>query len=299
MSVVCGLLAPCRPHVLLAPEQNSGWKRLHDAFAVARAELEQSDAELLLLYSTQWTSIIGHQIQADPEPEWSLVDQDFHQLGTIDYRLRMDAEFAELYRQKAVARGLTARTVAYRGFPIDTGTLVVLKLLNPDNRIPACVVSCNMYADRGETLVLGKAARDAIDECGKKTATIAVTALSNRMWTDFIDPADDRIHSQKDDEWNRKLLELLTAGRLEDVSQLARQFSSQANGDNKLKALWWLAAVMGQSNDYQGKLYAYEGVWGTGQALLRLDPDTAGGGVLEYDEDGVETYQGDRDVLTT
>jgi len=290
MSVVCGLLAPCRPQVLLAPEQNPGWKRLHDAFAVARAELEQSDAELLLLYSTQWTSIIGHQIQADPEPEWSLVDQDFHQLGTIDYRLRMDAEFAELYRQKAVARGLTARTVSYRGFPIDTGTLVALKLLNPNNRIPACVVSCNMYADRGETLILGKAARDAI---------IAVSALSNRMWTDFIDPADDCIHSQKDDEWNLKLLELLSAGRLEDVSQLARQFSSQANGDNKLKALWWLSAVMGQSNDYRGKLYAYEGVWGTGQALLRLDPAAAGGGVLEYDEDGVETYQGDRDVLTT
>jgi 2-aminophenol/2-amino-5-chlorophenol 1,6-dioxygenase alpha subunit len=299
MSLVCGFLSPCRPHILLQAEANPGWQRLHDAFAEARLDLEKSGAELLLLYSTQWPSVIGHQIQADPEPKWNLVDQDFHALGTMDYHLRMDSEFAELYKDCAQARGLTARTVAYRGFPIDTGTLVALQLLNPENRIPACVVSCNMYADRQETIVLGKAARDAIDQSGKKTAVVAVTALSNRMWTSFINPADDRIHSPKDEEWNLKLLELLQDGRLEDVSQLARQFSEEAHGDQKLKAIWWLAAAMGQHNRYTGHLYGYEPVWGTGQALLRLNPAKQETGTLEYDEDGAEHYQGDRSVLSS
>ena len=295
--VVRGLVVPGKPHVLLAPGRNPGWQQLRDAFDRVRREIETTDADLLLLYSTKWASIIGHQMQADPHPVWTQVDDDFHELGTIHYDLRMDAEFAEVYCRKAQDRGLHARTVAYHGFPIDTGTLVALQLLNPGNRIPAGVVSCNMYADRAETLVLGKAAADAVRDSGRKVVAIAVTSLSNRMFTDWIDPADDRIHSLKDDEWNRKMLDILGQGRLEDVSQLARQFSAQANGDNKLKAIWWLAALMGQHNRYQGTVYEYQPVWGTGAAVVGLVPAEAGAGMLEYDEDDAEFYQGDRNVL--
>ena len=44
----------------------------------------------------------------------------------------------------------------------------------------------------------------------------------------FIDEADDRIHSAKDQEWNLKILEFLQAGRLEDVSQLSRQIHRES-----------------------------------------------------------------------
>jgi len=294
-----GLIAPGKPQILLAPEQNAGWQSMRDSFAKARRAIEALDPDLLLIYSTQWPSIIGHQMQADPNPKWRLVDQDFHALGTMHYDLRMDEEYAHAYESCAKARGLTARTVAYRGFPVDTGTIVALQLLNPDNAIPAGVVSCNMYADRGETIVLGKAAVDAVKQTGRRAVAIAVTALSNRMWTEWIEPSEDRIHSRKDDEWNRKLLELLEEGRLEDVSQLARQFTSQAHADSKLKAIWWLSACLGENNDFRGEVFDYQAVWGTGAALVGLTPDTAKGLDLEYDEDGTEFYKGDRNVLST
>ena len=295
---VGGFVVPGKPHILLAPERNPGWQSLHDSFAEARRAIQELEPDLLLLYSTQWPTIIGHQIQADPEPEWRLVDQDFHELGTIAYKLRIDPHFAETYRAQAKNRGLTARTVAYRGFPVDTGTVVALKLLNPDNAIPACVVSCNMYADRAETIILGKAARDAVEKTGQRVVAIAVTALSNRLWTHWIDPSEDRIHSLKDDEWNRKLLELLEEGRLEDVSQLARQFTSQAHADSKLKAIWWLSSCLGENNDFIGKIFDYQPVWGTGAALVGVTPCKSKALDLEYDEDNVEYYQGDRNVLS-
>ena len=298
-SVIGGFIVPGKPHILLSPEKNKNWQSIHDSFTKAREAIQELKPDLLLLYSSQWPSIIGHKIQADPEPEWHLVDQDFHELGTVHYKLRMDADFANTYEKTAKDRGLTARTVAYRGFPVDTGSVVALELLNPNNEIPACIVSCNMYADRGETIILGKAAQDAIEQTGKKVVAIAVTALSNRMWTDWIDPAEDRIHSPKDDEWNRKLLELLEEGRLEDVSQLARQFTSQANGDSKLKAIWWLSSVLGQNNDFAGTVYDYQPVWGSGAALVGLIPDTEQGTRLEYDEDDTEHYKGDRNVLSS
>ena len=121
----------------------------------------------------------------------------------------MDPEFAELAVTKCKDRGLHARTVSYYGFPIDTGSIVALKLLNPDNKLPAIIVSSNMYANRAESIVLGKSIRDAIDESGKKAAVVVVSALSNRLHTVEIDPKDDRIHSLKDHEWNSKFLEYL------------------------------------------------------------------------------------------
>ena len=295
---VAAYIVPGMPHPLLAPERSPGWQAIRNAFESARREIESIDADLLLLYSTQWISIIGHQIQAQPEPEWVHVDPEWHALGSLPYRFRMDAEFGAAYEQTARARGLHARTVAYHGFPIDTGTVVALQLLNPKNRLPASVVSCNMYADRGETLVLGKAAVDALAATGRRAVCVAVTALSNRLFTDRIDPATDRVSSLKDDEWNRKLLEILGEGRLEDVSQLARTITSQSNADQKLKAIWWLAAVMGQHNNFAGRVFDYQPIWGTGAAVVGLRPSAAAAANLEFDEEEVEVYAGDRNVLS-
>jgi len=299
VTVVRGFVVPGLPHPLLAPERSPAWGSLRASFEKVRQEIERTEADLLVLYSTQWISVIGHQIQADPSPEWVHVDPEWHELGTMPYRFRMDAAFGKAYEAAGRARGLHTRTVAYHGFPIDTGTVVALKLLNPENRLPASVVSCNMYADRAETLVLGKAAADALRATGKRAVAIAVTSLSNRLFTHEIDPAEDRISSLKDDEWNRKLLEIFAEGRLEDVSQLAREFSVQANGDQRMKALWWLAAFMGEHNQYEGTVYDYQPVWGTGAALVGLVPSARAAADLEFDEESVEVFKGERNVLST
>ncbi len=298
MSIVRGYIVPGRPHPLLAPEKSPAWQSLRNAYDEVGREIAQLDADLMLIYSTQWISIIGHQMQADPKPVWTLVDSEWHELGEMPYEFNIDAPFAQAYCKAAQARGLHARTVAYHGFPIDTGSVVALKLLNPDNRIPSGIVSCNMYADRGETLVLGKAAADAVRDSNKRVIAVAVTALSNRMFTQEIDPKEDHISSEKDDEWNRKILEILEHGRLEDVSQHARDFAAQANGDQRMKAIWWLAALMGQNNRYEGRVFDYQPIWGTGAAIVGLTPAERASGDLEFDEEDVEVYTGDRNVLS-
>lgn len=172
--ILKGYLVPGKPLPLLAPEKNPAWGELRRGFDKAREEIAASGADLILIYSTQWINVIGHQIQADPAPEWVHVDQDFHAFGTMPYRFRMDPDFAKAYEATARARGLHARTVSYKGFPLDSGVIQALQLLNPDNAIPACVVGCNMYADRAETVVLGKAAAEAVETSGRKAVVVAV-----------------------------------------------------------------------------------------------------------------------------
>jgi 2-aminomuconate deaminase len=128
---------------------------------------------------------------------------------------------------------------------------------------------------------------------------VVVTSLSNRLFTDWIDPKDDRIHSPKDEEWNAKVLEFLGEGRLEDVAQLSRQIQSQVRVHKvvNFKPMWWLAAVMGQHNRYEGEVLAYAPIHGTGATVTTLVPSSSALGDKEFDEDDVEVYGGDRSVL--
>jgi enamine deaminase RidA (YjgF/YER057c/UK114 family)/aromatic ring-opening dioxygenase catalytic subunit (LigB family) len=298
-SVLKGIIVPGLPQPLLTPEANAGYARLRGAFERAREEIAGSGADVLIVYSTMWPSIIGHQIQALPEPEWVHVDELFHDLGSIAYKFRIDTELAEGIRDAAQARNLSARTIAYHGFPIDTGSVVALQLLNPNNELPAVILSSNVYADRSETVVFGKSVVDALEAQGKKAVAVVVMTLSNRLFTEFIDPAEDRIHSDKDDEWNRKLLEFLGQGRLEDVAQLSREIHKQIRIPKvvNFKSMWWLSAVMGAHNNYTGEVLAYAPLHGTGGAVVSLTPAKAGLGDKEYDEGDVEVFGGDRGVL--
>jgi reactive intermediate/imine deaminase len=298
-SVVLGITVPGLPHPLLCPEASEGWTRLRAGFDAAAAQIKASGAERILIYSTMWPSVVGHQIQADPAPKWIHVDEVFHDLGSIPYTFDIDVDLAAGIQAASTERGLHARSVAYHGFPIDTGSVVALKLLNPDNALPAGIVSSNVYSDRAETVVFGKATRDAIERSGKKVAVVVVMTLSNRLFTEFIAPEQDHIHSPKDDDWNRKILEFLGDGRLEDTAQLSRTIQDQIRVHKvvNFKPMWWLSAVMGQDNRYTGKVLAYEALYGTGGAVVTLSPDHSSAGDKEYDEEDVEVFRGDRAVL--
>jgi 2-aminomuconate deaminase len=189
--------------------------------------------------------------------------------------------------------------VNYKGFPIDVGSVVALTLLNPNNDIPAVIVSSNMYANRSETTVLAKSCLDVIKKQGRRAVAITAMSLSNRMFTDFIQPEEDKIHSLKDDEWNQKILEFLTEGRLEDVGQLSRTIHRQIRVQKVVafKPMWWLSAMNGNRNDLSGRVLAYEAIHGAGCAVVHVDPTPSGVGDKEYDEDDVEYFHGERGVL--
>lgn len=299
MTVLQGWIVPGLPHPLLTPDAHPGYRRLRAAFDAAAERIASLQPDLLLVYSTMWPSVIGHQLQAHPQPTWVHVDELFHGLGSIPYRFGVDVAFAQAWDRASRARGLQSRTVAYEGFPVDTGSVVALKLLDPRSRIPAAIVSSNVYADRAETLVLAKAAQDALASTGRRAVAVVVSTLSNRLFTDWIDPADDRIHSAKDDEWNRKILEFLAEGRLEDVAQLSRTIQREVRVRKvvSFKPMWFLSTLLGAHNHHHGEVLAYEALHGAGGAVVGLTPTGQPAGDKEFDEDDVEVWRGNREVL--
>jgi 2-aminophenol/2-amino-5-chlorophenol 1,6-dioxygenase alpha subunit len=298
-SCIKGYMLPGLPHLVLCPDANPGWKKVRQAMDQVAKQIAAAKPDVLMIYSTYWPSVIGHQIQARPNPEWTLVDENFHALGSIPYKMKVDRELALEYVSCAKERKLQARAVDYNGFPIDTGSVVVNQIVNPGSKIPVVIVSSNVYSDRAETVVLGKAGRDALQKQGKKAVAIICSSLSNRIHETKVEPKDDRIHSLKDQEWNLKFLEFLQAGRLEDVSQLSRQFHKEARVAKvaNYKPWWWLASLMGQNNNYTGDVMEYQPIYGSGAAVVGLTPAKGAARDLEFDENDPDTYAGERNVL--
>lgn len=297
--ILKGFVLPGLPQPLLTPNANPGYQKLRAAFDQVKAEIESLNPDVILIYSTMWPSVLGHQVQARKLCKWVHVDEEFHDLGSMPYEFSMDSELAHEIAKAGTQRGLHMKTVDYEGFPIDTGSVVALKLINPKNKFPAVIFSSNMYADRAETVVLAKAVSDGLKAQGKKAVAIIVSTLSNRLHAEFMDPKNDKIHSLKDQEWNQKILEFLSKGRLEDVAQLSRQIQKEARVKkvNNFKPFWWLSSLMGAHNRYNGQVLAYEAVYGTGSAVIGLKPTEFAARDLEFDEDSPDFYPGERNVL--
>lgn len=273
--VTSAYLVSGQPHILLGPEKSPAWRSLYNSYAKIREEIATQDADMILYFSTQWLSVIGYMFQGDPMPAWTHVDHNFHDLGSIPYQFKVDTDFAKAYASEVASRGFNTKVVNYRGFPIDTGTIVAQKLLNPDNRLPAAMVSCGLYAEKEETTIIGQAAAWALKNSGKRAIAVLVSNLSNRFEIAEINPEHDQVSSLKDDEWNQKIIEIFARGALEDVSQVAREFSRQANADMGFKGVWWLNGLCGQTNMFTGKVFDYQPVWGTGATLVGLYPTAA------------------------
>ena len=259
-------LVPGLPH-LVSDKAVESWEALRRALRQAGERVKALRPEVLVLYSTQWISVLGHSFQTNPNPKGLHVDENWYEMGDFPFDLRVDAMLGTRAAEVASSLGLATKTVNYEGFPLDTGTLVALRFLNPDSVIPVAVVSCNIYAGQEDSLKLGRAMQQAIEESGKRAVAVACTALSGRFFTEEIDPGADRLSRAEDDVWNRRILDLIAQGKNAEVLTLSSEYAQAAVADMGFKAFAWLMGVLGTPAT-QGNVLAYGPIWGTGAAVV-------------------------------
>ncbi|MBY0403125.1 MAG: hypothetical protein K2X66_04445, partial [Cyanobacteria bacterium] len=173
---------PGLPHLVYSrPEWGQKpWQDLKKAFASVAQQAQELEPEVLVIYSSQWISVLGHSYQACPNPVGYHVDENWYDLGDFPFSFPVDLNLtqrAEAFTQK---EGFATKLVNYEGFPIDTGTLVTLKYFNPDNKIPVVIVSSNIYCSQEDSYRLGQAMGKAILDSGKQAVIINCSSLSHR-----------------------------------------------------------------------------------------------------------------------
>jgi 2-aminophenol/2-amino-5-chlorophenol 1,6-dioxygenase alpha subunit len=268
--VVRGYLFPGMPHVLL-PRDSKARAELRQACATAGAKAQEAKPDVLVLFSTQWISVLGHMAQARPNPKGLHVDENWYDLGDLPYNFRTDLDLTKRMIAHATEAGLQIRPIDFEGFPVDTGTIVALNFFNPSGEIPVVSVSCNIYADRAEELKLGRAAHDAIRGLGRTAVVIASTGMSGHYFTREITEDEDRIVADEDDAENRRMLELMKRGDLAPVMDAVPDYARKTGADMQFKGLYWLVGALGTERVHTTVL-AYGSIWGSGAAVVEFTP---------------------------
>jgi 2-aminophenol/2-amino-5-chlorophenol 1,6-dioxygenase alpha subunit len=162
-----------------------------------------------------------------------------------------------------------SKPVDYDGFPIDTGTIVASRYLNPKGELPLVIASNNVYHDADTTAKLASTVVRCADKLGRRVALVAVGGLSGSIFREEIDVATDHIASESDDAWNRRMLALLESGNRRAIDKALPAYAQEARVDMGFKHLAWIMGGIGKR--YAGaKVHAYGPTYGSGAAVVEF-----------------------------
>lgn len=262
-------LVPGLPHLVCKDlyEKSPAWKALQEGYQRAGEQARAVKPDVLVLYSAQWISVLGHSFQANPHPKGYHVDENWYDLADFPFDFTVDVALTQKAEAAARKKGLATKLVNYEGFPVDTGTLVAMQYFNPENKIPVVIVSSNIYCNHQDSVTLGQAVGEALQETGQKAVVITCSGLSNRFTTEDIDPAKDQLASPTHDTWNQKVLDLMKAGKNQAVLDLLPEYCEAAGPEMMFKGFAWMMGVMGTPS-VPADVLAYGPLWGTGAAVV-------------------------------
>jgi branched-chain amino acid transport system permease protein len=266
--VVAAYLVPGNPLPMLVPD-NPPWTPLVAGYRSLRAALENSGADTILLYSTQWMAVLDELWLTRDRLAGVHVDENWYEFGDLPFDIRIDTELAHAAIARCAASGIQAKGVDYDGFPVDTGTIVANTLLNPDGRVPLVVAANNIYHDFAATERLAALAVEEAKRLGRRVAVIGVGSLSASMFRTEIDIRQDHVSDRAAEEWDRRVIAMLEKGDVAALRQALPAYGEEANPDMGLKHLAWLLGAVGERID-GATIHAYAPVWGTGNAVVEL-----------------------------
>ena len=266
-AVVGAALVPGMPH-LLADAPAPSWEALGDAARTVGARLRAAEPDSVALLSTQWFTVLGHQFQHHPNPRGTYVDENWYAFdyGHLDYDYAVDVGLVERWAAETEQAGMQARLTRYDDFPIDTGTIVAGRLLDPESRLRVAQVSCNLYAPAEAMARLGDLAVSAAGHLGRRIAVVVVSGLSAGLIQRWITTDEDRIADTTHDRWNQRILDLLAAGDLDGALAQREAYARAASVDSQGRALAFLAGTGAAYG--RGEVLEYGPVWGTGAAVV-------------------------------
>ena len=291
--IIAGVLAPHPPHLIYAenppqnePRSRGGWEVLRWGYEALRKRIRtELKPDVIVIHASHWITAVGHHVNCVPNPRGVSVDPIFPHLFRYSFDFRTDVELAEAVVAEGKGLGLTMGAMRHPGLRVDYGTIAALHLLNPHWDIPVVSLSCNnnpyYFADSSldEMEVLGQAVKRAIAATGKRALLAASNSLSHFHWDVEPEVPEDmeREHAYNDHQyrWDMKLLELVRAGRTQELRRFIPEHIDATASEIKAGALNWMLSALDWP-EVPGHVYAYGSVIGTGNAVIEWPGQAAG-----------------------
>ena len=270
MSVVSAFLVPGSP-LPMVKRDNPCWGEMASAMEAAGERLRASKPDAILLYSTQWLAVLDQLWQTRERSTGVHVDENWHEYGDLPFDIRADHALAEACVAAVTSAVVRSKEVDYDQFPIDTGTIVAKHFLVGDADIPFVICANNLYHDGETTEKIGRVAAAEAEIHGRRVAVVGVGGLSGSFFRHEIDIATDHVAEPAEDEWNKRILDLLAAGDLEGLRAVWDDYCKEAKVDMGFKHL---SFVLGGLDDHydSAEVLGYGPLYGTGGAVVHFTP---------------------------
>lgn len=269
MTVVSAFLVPGSP-LPYVQSDNPPWQPFVNGFRTAAETLARSKPDTIVIYSTQWLAVLDQLWLTRPSSVGVHVDENWHEYGELPFDVTADVELTNEIISATAEVGVRSKGVNYDSFPIDTGTIVAGNYLNPEHSLPACVTSNNLYHDWELTHTLGHVAARIAATKGRRIAVVGVGGLSGSFFRHPIDIAEDHIASSEDDNWNKKILDLLEAGKVRDLKAAIPDFAQAARADMGFKHCGFVLGALGDQFS-SATIHTYGPLYGTGGAVVQFN----------------------------
>ncbi len=291
--ILAGYLAPHPPHLVYGenppqnePRSQGGWEALRWAYERARQSLDALKPDVLLVHSPHWITQQGHHFLGVGDLSGKSVDPIFPNLFRYNFRLAVDVELAGACCEQGAALGLATKMMRNPNFRVDYGTITTLHMMRPQWDIPVVGISANnspYYLTTEEGLeemdLLGKATRAAIESTGRRAVLLASNTLCHLHFSAEPEPPEDMSQEHPHDYagylWDMRIIELLRAGKTQEVFRVLPQFIEESFAEVKSGAFTWMFAAMGYP-ELAGELHGYGTVIGTGNAVMEWNLVKAG-----------------------
>jgi len=268
MSIVSAIIIPGSPLPYVRSD-NPPWGRLAEAMSCAGESLAKTQPDTIVVYSTSWMAVLDQLWQTRPHLKGIHVDENWHEYGDLPFDINIDTELAIGAVESANAAGIKSKSVNYDQFPIDTGTIVASNFLNPEGNYPLMIASNNLYHDWDLTEQLGQIVRNVSNEQSKRVTVVGIGKLSGSFFRHQIDEAQDKIVSEEDDDWNKKMLNLISDGEMEKFFELCPEYAKEAKVEMGFKHMAFIKGALGDQLT-GGKVHAYGPVYGAGAAVIEF-----------------------------
>lgn len=262
-------LVPGLPQILQMTDRNESYKKLKQGFSEIKMQLDERGVKRIFYYSTHWLAVLGQLVQYRENLKGTHVDENWYEYGDLSFDMKVDRKFSKHLARVLESSGKRTRLVDYDGFPVDTGTIVADTLTNFGERSVA-IMANHVYSDYAVTKGLGSLVRETIEQDQVPTAVVGIGSLSGRYFTESIDLREDHISQPSDDEWNRKILDLLKDRAYQEVESLLPEYSQKAKVEMGLKVFGFLSGLQKSDEVTGARVLAYGPVYGTGAAVVEL-----------------------------
>lgn len=240
MTLVYGLFAPNAPN-LIAPEVFGGVGR--DTVAALRGldVPARIRPDTILVATPHWVTP-SFCVQASPRPKQIYDFSGFpRKLHEVKYEPPGDPELARALAAEGRRRHLDAEATTEHG--LDHGAWAPLMQISPGATIPVVPLSVT-YLPPEDHLAWGEAIGSAVAKTEKRIAFVSTGSITHRL---------DRFAMTGTEEWpegaeiEKEIVELLLAGRREDVVQFDREKWATVAPEGDLAPLFMMLGALGRA----------------------------------------------------